>query len=899
MSDIEYRGARFYKCALQVNPANYGKDHGRDHGLNEEDYNNAILEKCKANKIEVVGLADHGNVDSSESLRKKLEDGGIIVFPGFEIASSQKIHMVCLYPEGTTENKLNSYLGQVMGANLNQLENEKTYPSPESCELIANKILGEQKGFWYAAHMTRNNGLLRLSGPGDNYKHLWINTELVVAGHIPGTINDLEGVPSQDKKKYKDIIENKNPDYKRDRPIAIINAMDVDKPETLSEPSASCLIKMTDPTFEAFRSAFHDPESRIRLNHQIPVQPYSAIKSIQWSGGGFFRNENIGLSKHLNAFIGGRGTGKSTLIESIRFALDLPYRGSEDNSKGLKSILGANISNSQVAVEVTSKAQNGQAYTISRRHGEQPVVENEQGEISNLFPHDILPEIELLGQNEILQIEKDEEVKLSLLKQFIPDSQQYDKSIEEIKQRLRQNREDLIEAEEERDRLDATVQQEPRLKEQEKLFKRLGIQNKLENANLLEKEKSIRERVEEQFQLVHNWLGSYEDIFDLVFLENRNIEGLPNKKILTKIGQIFESLQRNLDRLTGKAAECVEVSKNEYKAIKGDWDRNSKRIQDDLNHAIGQLPEQAGKTGRQLGGEYTQIVQNLAKIEQKKIAHEKQKKIIESLEGKRIELIENYRRTSFDRFQNMNRVIQNLNDGDLKGKVKISVSRCGNKEALKDFMEDIHGISTAKTKWIDKDDIEIDLREWSEWIEEKNADAFMERYKSSGLVRSVADKLSGLSTAKRLELEEIELKDIVSIALNIAHNDSGEKYVPLEVLSTGQKCTAILNLLLLSKDDPLIIDQPEDNLDNSFIADRIVKDLRQFKTNRQFLFATHNANIPVFGDAELIAVLSSEEDKGKIEYKGAIDKSEIRAQAAEILEGGKAAFEMRKKKYGF
>ena len=138
-------------------------------------------------------------------------------------------------------------------------------------------------------------------------------------------------------------------------------------------------------------------------------------------------------------------------------------------------------------------------------------------------------------------------------------------------------------------------------------------------------------------------------------------------------------------------------------------------------------------------------------------------------------------------------------------------------------------------------------------------------------------------------------RDTVDIELNTAPEDAEEHFVPLDRLSIGQKCTAVLNLLLLSRDDPLIIDQPEDNLDNAFIANRIVQDLRKFKTNRQFLFATHNANIPVFGDAELIAVLESSKDVGSVKA-GSIDKLEIREKAAEILEGGKAAFETAQEK---
>ena len=97
------------------------------------------------------------------------------------------------------------------------------------------------------------------------------------------------------------------------------------------------------------------------------------------------------------------------------------------------------------------------------------------------------------------------------------------------------------------------------------------------------------------------------------------------------------------------------------------------------------------------------------------------------------------------------------------------------------------------------------------------------------------------------------------------------------------------------------MDQPEDNLDNAFIAERIVQELRTAKTERQFLFATHNANIPVFGDAEWIGVCSATGDRADmpVEAQGSIDIPAIRDHVASILEGGKEAFMQRKEKYGF
>ena len=109
-----YTVARFWRCALQVNPSGYqARYRGTEHGLDEAGYNQQMLDRCLTLGINVVGVADHGSVDAVDGLRQFLEPHGIIVFPGFEIASSEKIHMVCLFSEGTTKDHLNRYLGKL------------------------------------------------------------------------------------------------------------------------------------------------------------------------------------------------------------------------------------------------------------------------------------------------------------------------------------------------------------------------------------------------------------------------------------------------------------------------------------------------------------------------------------------------------------------------------------------------------------------------------------------------------------------------------------------------------------------------------------------------------------------------------------------------------------------
>ena len=894
-SEIEYRGARFYRCALQVNSASYNKDFRGGEGLDENTYNQGIVQYCHENNIKVVGLADHGSIDTSQTLRECLTAEGLVVFPGFEIASSEKIHMVCLYSEKTKNSQLQQYLGQLMEANVSQLSKTKVHPSSLSCEQIAGKIINKQEGFWYAAHITGKSGLLKLSGAGDNYAHLWKNHVLVVAGQIPGSVEDLE-IARNDLKKYREIIENKNPGYKRGKPIAIINAKDVCSPEILSNQSASCLIKMTEPTFASFKLAFHDPESRIRLNYDVPEQPYSIIKSISWYGAGFFEESSLAFSKHLNAIIGGRGTGKSTLIESIRYALDLPIRQSE--TKALDNFRKNTLNNSQIVLEITSKSLNDESYTISRRYGEMPVVKNKNGENSNMTPKDLLPGLELLGQNEILEIEKDEGEKLDLIHRFLPIGQGNNQRIPEAKRRLFTNRQKIIEAQKEFDALDGKVSREPKLKEQADQFTKLGIENKLKNIRLIEREKNIQSNVKDQLKVAQEWLDDYKGIFDLTFLEPANIDQLPNQEIITQIHAILEKLKQHLGQLVDSGKAQLNTAQNDYEKKLVVWNEKSSEITDELNQAIAKIPGQAGKSGAQLGSEYQDIVKQLTNIDKHKADYKRQKKIVNTLGVERDQLVGEYRQAAFDRFNEMNVAVKKLNKM-LDDKLRINIRSKDNLAELEEFLRNIDGVGAGKIKWL-KEIESPDLMQWAKWIEDKDSEAFINEYKTAGLTSSLANILTSLSLDKQLQLQEIELKDVVEIELNTSHAGSAPNFIPMENLSTGQKCTAILNLLLLSCDDPLIIDQPEDNLDNAFIAERIVQDLRKSKVTRQFLFATHNANIPVLGDAELITVLGGKyPDNQAIQHVGSIDKPEVRDQAAEILEGGQAAFDMRKNKYGF
>ena len=129
-----------------------------------------------------------------------------------------------------------------------------------------------------------------------------------------------------------------------------------------------------------------------------------------------------------------------------------------------------------------------------------------------------------------------------------------------------------------------------------------------------------------------------------------------------------------------------------------------------------------------------------------------------------------------------------------------------------------------------------------------------------------------------------------------------QDYIAFADASAGQQATSLLWALLNQDGPPLLIDQPEDDLDNQVVLE-IVEQIWQAKRKRQLIFASHNANLVVNGDADLVAScgyrVAGEQAGGVIKIQGAIDVAQVRSEIAAVMEGGKAAFTLRKEKYGF
>jgi ABC-type lipoprotein export system ATPase subunit len=224
--------------------------------------------------------------------------------------------------------------------------------------------------------------------------------------------------------------------------------------------------------------------------------------------------------------------------------------------------------------------------------------------------------------------------------------------------------------------------------------------------------------------------------------------------------------------------------------------------------------------------------------------------------------------------------------------IRVSVSQYGDRSEYRGLIEAAMFKSGPRPGQVaDKLVTSLEPEELAEALRTRNRGALRER---AGLNENQADKvLERLADDDRLaELESVELVDQPIIELN----DNGT-WKETSVLSTGQKCTAILPILLLDSDTPLLIDQPEDNLDNRFVFEAVVASVRTVKASRQLIFITHNPNVPVLAEAEQVIVMESDGVAGRVRQAGDVDACQT--AIVTLLEGGEDAFKRRRDRYRY
>jgi hypothetical protein len=874
-------GARFYRCALQVNPFAYLSRHSKPTTFTTEaEYNKAIIAACFETGTEVIGVTDHYRVQESVSLVSAARAAGLIAFCGFEAVSKDGVHFLCLFdPE--KDAMLERFIGE---CGVHDPIPVSPTGSLDSIELLA--CAKKWGAICVAAHVVSDGGLLKKLS-GQTRINVWKSTDLLACA--------LSGPIDQVPDNLRAILDNKDGEHRRTRPIAGINASDVCGPDDLKKSGASCFIKMSTVSVEALRQAFLDPQSRIRLNSDPQPEPHAEFVALTWEGG-FLDGTSVHFNGNLDVLIGGRGTGKSTMIESMRYALGLEPLGEEARKAHEGVVRYVLRPGTKVSLLVRSHKPAQRCYTIERSVPNPPIVKDETGELLTLAPQDVMPGVEVFGQHEISELTKSREKLTLLLERFVDHDPTLSGRKSKLKLELERSRSRIVDVRREMRALDERLAALPGLEETQKRFKEAGLEERLKEKSLLIREERVFASVAERLdpiRALHNELVSALPL-DAAFVSSKALEALPNAAILVEIGTSFATLSTKLKVIADQLAKALAETDSSVAATKGRWDVKRKAIEETYEKLLREL--QKSKID---GAEFIRLRKQIEELRPLRERKESLNRDLATHEANRRKLLSEWEDIKASEYREIQNAARNVSR-KLRERVRVEVTMAGNRGPLEQLLREVGGNLSAALERLRSLE-QLSLPDFAQRCRE-GKEALMLHY---GLPAGSGERIAQADLDLFMRIEELDLPATTKIELNTAPDGESPTWQTLEALSTGQKATAVLLLLLLESEAPLVVDQPEDDLDNRFITEGVVPIMRQEKRRRQFVFSTHNANIPVLGDAELILGLTASgegrEGHAKIatEHMGSIDSKPVRELVEELLEGGKDAFEMRRSKYGF
>ena len=883
-------GARFHRCAFQVNPHHYGGTYrGKASPLDEAGYTAALIDKAEKLGITVLAVTDHNHVGGVDSIRTEAGGRGIHVFPGFELTSTEGIDVLCLYPPETPAGQLERFLGE-FGI-------RETTTSSDPCHKSFSELLNHvrsQGGVTIAAHITNANGLLRVLN-GQPRIRAWRDRNLH-AVQIPGSVPDLPD-------DVRPIVRNHNPDYVRkfapeeDLALAVVNASDVVSPDDLAEPSATCWVKMSAIGIEGLRQAFLDPRSRIRLHSDAEPDEHSELVAMSWQGG-FLDGAAVHFNPNLNVLVGGRGTGKSTVVESLRCVLSLAPLGDEagESHAGiLKHVLG---NGTKVSLVVRSHRPTSRHYRLECTIPNPPVVrDGRTGNVLSITAADIFPGVEIYGQHEISELTRSPEKLTRLLGRFVQKDESLDARKQALRQQLNRSREGILRAREELAQIDERLAALPGLEETLKRYQDAGLEDDLRERSLLVREERVLATVPERLEPFRSSLNELRQALpiDRTFVSPEALAELPGRKILAGADRVMEQLETDLERVVEAFDAAIGKADQGIREVHERFEARTAKVRSAYEKKLRELQKS------RIDGE--EFIRLRRQIEELRPLRERQVTLRQTEAGhheRRRNLLAEWEDTKAEEFRALERAGKRVTK-KLMGRVRVQVEFGGNRESLVQLLRERVGGRLSEAINTLRQADRLSLSAFAQACRQ-GEEALDKEFDISGVQ---ASRLAQAPEAVLMRIEELDLQSTTKIELNIAATDETENWQALDRLSTGQKATAVLLLLLLDSDAPLVVDQPEDDLDNRFITEGIVPRMRDGKRRRQFVFSTHNANIPVLGDAELIVGLSAAGEAGDgsatmaPEHMGSIDAAPVRKLVEELLEGGEEAFERRRRKYGF
>ena len=834
------------------------------------------VEKLKEQNIGIGVIANHNKFDRKEfaALRKKALKEGIGLFAGVELSvndGANGIHCVLVFDFKkwciNDENLIDRFLDVAFDEIPNR-ENENT-PCQYSFKDLLDKLNKHSNdgrdSFIILAHVERNSGFFK-ELKGGRIQRLG-STDL-----FRRFVLGFQQVRTHDEvTKWKGWLDNQLPAFVEGSDCKSID--DVGTPRQQNDKDKKTYVKIGDFNFEALKYALIDSKHRISEDTKPKIKN-SYIKSIAFEGG-LLEGAKLDFSPELNNVIGIRGSGKSSLLEVLRYALgvSLPTNAADPD---YKNSLPARSVGSGGKTIVTIVNKQDVEYKIEKLYDQKEVIYEYDQPRPDLSMDSIdFPLPIYFGQKDLAN--KGADFEGDLIQRLIgtrlePVQVQIKKKKEEVADIIAEGQKLQNLNVEKKETEDSITNARYRLE----YFKDKGIEGKLKQQTLLNSDIATLVQTESTIKGYLSELDSvisdHDDIFQQKITGSADNKELfeEAKAIIQELRIGFEKLktirqssflsQQKLQGVIAKINDKKEGLKEEFAKIKREINTDTINPDDflDLNKRIEIAKLKLGE-----------IKKSEERRERLRAELSNQLAELEVLWGKEHQLL--------------NAEVAKINEANEK--LSIEVEYKGRKDKFLDKIKQVFTGSGIRA--VDYDRIKS---AYEDFIEIRR-DILTKRDKSKLNDILNAEHVIGFKKRFKENLTDL-LTFKVENKITIQYNGKS-----LDKHSLGQSASALMLFLLAQKDnDVLIIDQPEDDLDNQTIYDDLIKKLRQIKGDMQFIFATHNANITVLGDSEQVFSCSYDEKQITVR-SGAIDNHETQRSIVDVMEGGDEAFSRRKNIY--
>ncbi len=924
-------GTKWFKCDLHLHTTESACF--SDKNVTAEQWVQAAINK----KLNCIAVTDHNSGNNIDNIKEAAKDQNLFVFPGVELTCSEKkTHILVLFDLDKGSTEVNDFLVSV-----NIKREDFAKEGIQSDYSVADVITKarEHNAIVIPAHIDDFAGLSELGNA--SRKSILQNPDLnavqIVNEEIKPEPKEYEKSVAlkQLKDKYGDRITDaivsqwrQTVEQAQQENLSFLTFSDNPHAEGSSKHGILGIgtrytwIKMDiNPSLESLRQALLLPKFRIKNDldikeDKVPYElPETWIESIRIENTQISNPSKpikLTFSPQMNTLIGGRGSGKSSLLKFIRGVFTHKITELHDNIslqpikddfenffKIVKKEQGVLNNGSKIEIILH---RNNEKYKLSRgvlSNALNDTIVSKFNRTTNLF--DVfesegfinLIDIDIFSQKQIYEIGTKTNSLRNRIDKLVPDVAEKSKQIEGTVSEYKTIAKELREIEKKTAEIPIIETKIKDLEAQIETFNKSGVKELASDTKQFASERKTLETFAENVSKIESEIST---IFEKI-----NIQLPPDDSIIEKYNDDVKKVLVDTVSKVDELKTQLESSKNSSVEIhaylidcikKSQWKTDEDKVKADFEDKKKELAEKGVEDLSKIEVLIKQLETNkgdLTKLEIEKAKIPTKKKELADIKKRHFKEREEVTKLRSD-FLN-----STLKSDNVQAKVR----------AFRDLSmidSSFRNIMNSQTGY---DDDFNELKEIWEGGHARNAESVNEKIFNIFINLKDDKTVDGFGGRFLKKVQGLNDESIDNINLfypeddiEIKYKKNGDKaFRSLSNASAGQKSASILTLLLSHGVGPLILDQPEDDLDNHLIYDLVVEQLRLSKDKRQIIVVTHNANIPVNGDSEHIVVMNSESAEISIKNVGTIENKDIKKEICTIMEGGTEAFSMRSKRY--